>query len=65
MILCLGHNGQLGKALSKYKDIKTVGREDCDFKNTKCCINFIKTQNPKAIIIAATIKVDIAEDEVN
>lgn len=62
MIYCFGQSGQLGHALSLYKNVKTLPRSVADFCEPDTCVKVLAENNPKAVVIAAAYtKVDEAE----
>ena len=53
MILVLGRSGQLASSLSRYSNVKVLGRDEFDLNQPKDFNNILKRYSPQALINAA------------
>jgi len=64
MILVFGKTGQVAKELQLFENIITLGRDQADLSNPRCCLLAILNHNPEAVINAAAYtNVDQAEED--
>ena len=64
MILVFGKSGQVGKELSFFPNVCSLGRKEVNLLHPDECAKAIKSVSPKAVINAAAFtNVDLAEND--